>query len=509
MLAFTSLFDFLELRFYDPSVTQVFRDELKESSRLTQRYFDELQIRFAGVVAEPAVRRSFSLNQSREDIFERARIIGSLQTAVPALQRVRFLDARGLRIHYSSDPGDVLWRRGDTISYRNYYEAAGFIPVSGRMTAGSAFEPEIHFENDGAQVVFYFPVFDSLEVYQGIALFSLAGGAIAENLAGAPGVTGGSVALISQPRGIVTGLPSAGADGLKEKIALLWNAGLLAATTLEDQQHTTYVLLTSKTSQNILVGRLCEERLFEFPRGMKILMLGCGALSCFIVCFLLFNLKHDPVVLVQNRLKSLQVRLVSDYYELKGELDWAKWRRELEQRRDDIREELRRGISVKKGSETDVYIDSFFEKSWDDLLAALGQRTDGMADEELKLETILKRILDATSALLPPHVTGAIPPELREEAARTKKARRKAPAPPPPPVTALPPAAAADVEALEELPEESAGYAEAALEELPQEAAGYAEADLEELPEEAAGYAEAALEELPEEAAGYAEAALE
>jgi hypothetical protein len=86
-----------------------------------------------------------------------------------------------------------------------------------------------------------------------------------------------------------------------------------------------------------------------------------------------------------------------EYYQLMGDMDWAVWRRELEQRRDDVRKDLCRDIKIKKGSDIEGYINSFFNRSWDGLLAAIGSRTGMITTfDEAKLEAILSRVLSAS-----------------------------------------------------------------------------------------------------------------
>jgi hypothetical protein len=110
--------------------------------------------------------------------------------------------------------------------------------------------------------------------------------------------------------------------------------------------------------------------------------------------FLILNVKPDAVAVVQGRLKELQVSLMHEYYQLMGDMDWAVWRRELEQRREDVKNELCRGLKIKKGSGTEEYVNSFFNRSWDSLLAAIGSRTGMITTfDEAKLEAVLGRVL--------------------------------------------------------------------------------------------------------------------
>ncbi|MDR0551658.1 MAG: hypothetical protein LBG72_06535 [Spirochaetaceae bacterium] len=403
LIAFTGFFDFIQLQFYDPALISAKRQELNETGRAIARSFDELDAEFAAVLSNQAVKRSFSLRQNEEDIAERVRILGELLVSVPGLLRVRFVDERGLRIHYSTEEEDILSREEGRIAYKNYYETEDFIPFVAE-TGSKEIERQIQFEGEKERAVFYFPFYDALYVYRGAAIFTVSIHSVIESLTAAGAK--GAVSVISEPKGIVMGQRDVRAGELKTSIAGLWREENTSLKTnsfmmnaLTDSLGNSYLILTLMTYKNFYIAGIYNAALFEFSNIMKIIMLTGTALTLFILFFFVFNLKHDPVILVQNRIKSLQVSLIEEYYNAKETLDWKKWRWELEQRREEIRRELKRGIKVKPESDAARYIDSFFEKSWDDLLTAIGKRGAETLKEDERLENILKRILEAAASL--------------------------------------------------------------------------------------------------------------
>ena len=122
VLAFTGLFDLIETRFYNPSRINQINNEVEKDAEIIQLFLDELFVNFKASLQEDAVKRSFLPNQAAQDIFERTRIFGMLMESHNGLQSVRFVDAGGLRIHFSTDSADVLNRTAETISFRNYDE---------------------------------------------------------------------------------------------------------------------------------------------------------------------------------------------------------------------------------------------------------------------------------------------------------------------------------------------------------------------------------------------------
>ncbi|GHV48096.1 hypothetical protein AGMMS49546_38350 [Spirochaetia bacterium] len=234
------------------------------------------------------------------------------------------------------------------------------------------------------------PFYDSFDVYRGTALFTLSVRAVTERLVGEGRIkVGEDVSLVSNPSGILTGLPGVSQDTLLSMVSSIWNEGVLSLSPLNSSApENTLALISAKTSQGIFVGRLVHEGLFVFPAIMKIILLCSFFLTVYLIVFLFFNFRQDTTTVVQNRLKKLQISLIEQYYEHKADMDWNHWARELEQRREDIRAELKRGLRTRPE------IDTLIDKSWDELLAVIGgrQNTGAVIDEE-KMQTILNRIL--------------------------------------------------------------------------------------------------------------------
>jgi hypothetical protein len=397
VFAFTSLFNIIETRFYDSAVLNGLTDELAEDTSFIDSYISDLQKRFSEVLLEDAVRRSFWVNQSNEDIYERSRIFASLGVSLPGLQWVRFIDISGNRLHYSTSPDDQIITNDGTVLYKNYPEVTGYLPFDQQMLSGIATR-RILFDGENERLIFYYPFYDSMDIRRGEALFSLSIRAFNERLAENRQIKmSDNVSVIPGPDGIVIGIPPLEMASVKKAIASVWAAGGTAISHIYVPQSETLVLLSEKTSQGIFVGHIVPENLFAVPFALKVLLVAAAFITMFVVIFLVLNAKPDAVAVVQSRLKELQVSLMHEYYQLMGDMDWAVWRRELEQRREDVRDELCRGIKIKKGSGIEEYINSFFNRSWDSLLAAIGSRTGMITTfDETKLEAILNRVLSST-----------------------------------------------------------------------------------------------------------------
>jgi hypothetical protein len=405
ILAFTGFFNLVETRFYNPSITGSLRRDLERDAESIQNFLDELEERFSAALENEAVIRSFLPNQTAQDIFERTRLFGILLESQKGLQSVRFVDTGGGRLHFSTDPADILTQNNETITYKNYEETIPYVPFN-ELAVPSGGNAKITLDEQNDRIVFSFPFYDSMEVYRGTVLYSLSIRAVSERLIIEGRIKiGEDLSLVSVPPGMVSALPVSGRNTILPIISSVWHEGLLDLTALDSQSSpSALALISTKTEKGLFIGRVVDEALFAFPDAMKVILLVAIFLTIFLSIFLGFNLRPDTLTVIQNRLKGLQLSLIREYYERKGEMDWNHWYKELEQRREDVRTELKRGIKEKTAPALLEDIDSLIDKSWDEILTAIGgKRETRLAIDEDKLQNILNRMLMAAgnSPVLP------------------------------------------------------------------------------------------------------------
>jgi len=394
VLAFTGLFNLIETHFYNPAIASSITRELTSNANEMDKFLSETKTRFSETLIIPAIRRSFLPNQGAEDIFERSRIYGLLAESLRGFQWVRFIDSGGSRIHFSTHTSDVQQQDRLSVSYRNYDEPGFSYEL---IASADNDEPKYFFDERFDRILFSFPFYDSFDVYRGTALFSLSVQAVMDRLISDERIrVGQNISVISDPKGFLSGMLSAGERVLPIQVSTIWKEGWQkTARLVSPSSGLSLALITVKTEQGFLVGRLINEEVFVFPLPMKIILLVSFFLTVYLTIFLLFNLRQDSVTIVQNRLKQLQISLIEQFYERKGDVDWARWSRELEYRRDEINVQLKQGLKIASGQNKDI--DVLIDKSWDELLSVMGGRKETGIDEE-KLQIILNRILAALPA---------------------------------------------------------------------------------------------------------------
>jgi hypothetical protein len=409
VLAFTGLFDLVETRFYNPSITKSLIRETVRDMEEIQHLLSDLHDRFAGSLHEPPVRRSFLPEQRFDDIFERSKTYGILMESIGGFQSVRFVDVAGRRIHFSTYTPDIIRQDDRSIEYRNYTDDGSNLPFeSVQVPEGGGSRIILDARRD--RIIFSFPFFDSMDVYRGTAIFTVSERAATERLISTGRIKAGdNLTIISAPPGIISGSPETANNAILNAVSSVWNSGLADLVPFDSGvSGISLALVSAKTSQGIFYGRLINDALFAFSPALKTLLLLSSFLTIFLTVFFCLNIRQDPVIVIQSRLHKLQLSLIQQFYEQKGEMDWARWTMELEQRRKGVRAEIKRGINFRRGNYSEPEIDSLIDKSWDELLALAGERHTGSAAADVeKLQALLHRILQSLPAAPPP---GVMPP---------------------------------------------------------------------------------------------------
>ena len=377
-LADTGLYDLIQNRFYNPSIIKSMTRETARDAELVQNQINYLEDLFEFSLKEPPVRRSFLHDQSAADIYERSEIFGMLLERESGLQSVQFVDANGIRMHFSTSVRDIINQDSVSAAYRNYTEDTRAQPYD-KVSVPDQGTAKYTLDDAYDRLIFSFPFYDSMNIYRGTALFNVSVSALSEKLIGGGRLKNGEdVSAIGAPPGIVYGSPETSKTDILNKVAAIWSGGLQSFVTFDaEDSGVRLALITVKTNQNIFYGRLINVSVFTIPDSLKIILGVSIFLTLYLILFFLLNFRPDPATLVQNRLKDLRTNLFEQLYVKKSGRERAKWMLELEQRRDDIREELKRGLKLRRrGRNSKKNIDSLIDKSWDELLSVIKSGSD-------------------------------------------------------------------------------------------------------------------------------------
>ncbi|TVR03925.1 MAG: hypothetical protein EA403_05865 [Spirochaetaceae bacterium] len=393
--AFSGLFSYIETTFYDPRVRDSVERTLDRAADAVEMYHRTVFDRFSAALGESAVRNVYRVNQSREDIVWRDAYFGELRERMPAFSFVRFVDLEGERLWFSTLPSDLLRQDATTRVFRPVQELdtdlSGLILQPGGVEQDRVLDPQQNL------FIYRFLVRDGFDIPRGTALFSVTPAGLRNALIRAD-VVGSTDVLRLVPGGMVLNATAASVDQIAESFGSVWPEILehQAVSPEGDPDGVARRLVFTRQVGSDRIALLVPESEFQMNLPMRVVLLVSSFLTTFLVAFLLLNLRQDATLVLSERVKRFQINFLREYMESKEELDWDRWSRELESRREDVRSELKRGVGgLKKAKAQEV--DELFDKSWDEILSLIGSRrqiTRGGEGIDLdRLESIIEKMV--------------------------------------------------------------------------------------------------------------------
>jgi low affinity Fe/Cu permease len=203
-------------------------------------------------------------------------------------------------------------------------------------------------------------------VYMGV-------GGLGEKLA-AEGLTGsdGRVHIVDG-RGIITDIRPEQAESVKNDIDRLWPQDGSPAdfAGLADGQAEKYYLASAVARDGTWVGKIVPGRLLGFTTAIQILILATVFVSVSLMTFLLMNLRQDKTEIIRSRVKKLQISLFRDW--LEHHEDRLLNIGDLENRRDEVKKELRAGLGRLSKHQLEG-ADKLIDEGWDRIIEILVER---------------------------------------------------------------------------------------------------------------------------------------
>jgi len=408
-LAFTGLFDLIEASFYNPSIISSITRENTQNAKLIAEFLGKTQDNLSATLKTQAIRRGFLSSQNSGDNLDYPQVYSLIIESSEGIQWVRFIDPEGKEIFFSTLDTDIYQQDANSVIYHVFQETDF---IYSEIAVANGGQPKYLFDEKFGRILFSFPIYDSFDSHWGTALFCVSLNTMLDKLIGEGRIKyGHDLTVITSPPGVLFGATVSGDKDLLSQISLIWRGEQKTAKLVSSASSISQILISLKAPQGFFVGRLANEEVFSLPMVMKIILLASFFITVFLTLFLLFNIRQDPIAVVQNRMKQLQVSLIEQFYDLKGETDWSRWIRELELRRGEITVQLKQGIDFEDDKNTDI--DILINKAWDDFLAILSDNTVKGIDEE-KLKSTIKRILTemtGTAVSRPDHAAANTVPE--------------------------------------------------------------------------------------------------
>ena len=407
VVSFSGLFDVLQVSFFLPGIERAYQSDLASLAAAIERFHAANLEAYRLVASKDFVSGSFVPALSD------ATIKAWSETAAQLVGvGMRLVGSDGRRIVYSTLDLDVKQRAAGSLAFKNYNEDGTELPAEQLLVAPGG-SPRIL--NDGARGRFIYCVPVSSGVTEGVRqtgtlAFYLPANDLLSRLAFSGGFPVDKVSLVEN-QGILINGPAA-SKTVKEALVSIWqrNAGspsFASSLSLTSPDGTTagYRVFSARLSLGGVASILVPNSRFEMTEFMKGLLLATFFLTVFLLLYLIFNLRSDPLEVLRQRVKRFQIQLVTELVGSPGGADWGRLRRELEARKDEITWQIQRGIGRVPPRKKPV-IDEYMTKSWGEVLDLISRRVEtpgapAAAMDFSRLEALIKTALQNANFALP------------------------------------------------------------------------------------------------------------
>ncbi len=383
VFAFSGLFNVIEAGFFYPRVQKEISSRLDSLSEKIRKYHEVNFQRFAARVDKDYVASAFEHNQTLEDISSRVADFGTLQKDLPDLTIVRLLDPQGEMIHFSTLATDIARPTQTGIEYKTLAEADDSIPGTDLVSVDGE-HPKLIIDGEHDRFIYSFPVYretGGVKRYRGSGLFYVSSQDLLTELLRVPQTNVANVLPVKRD-GVLLNFPRTDTKLLSDGVDSIWRSHERETSftvpfilTGADGSAENFMVFTQKREPGGFVSIMVKSSVLEMSRVMKGLLLAVFFFTVFLIVFLLFNLRPDPVEVLTQRIKRFQIQLLEEFMGSQGRAEWEKWRRELEARRGEITHQILRGIG-RISSRQKPEIDAYVSKSWDEIIDLLGRRAE-------------------------------------------------------------------------------------------------------------------------------------
>ena len=405
-------FQVIETRFYVPRVERSVQARAERAAQITDSFHESSIAWFREFTLDPSVMATFRINASEAVLRERDQALQAIEEELASLDQVRIIDLTGDQLHYSSDPADYEqtgtrreYQRPDVVSERESIPLsalAEYRETPQTVPSGAGLPPvQIVFDQQSNQFIYRVPAVDSNGLLQGTALFYVNMRDLRIRLVRAALIgTLDDVRVLSEGA-LIVNAPVQFAQSLVAAVSERWSEITDQETRVSlspDRETETdalrYEVFSSETSTGRTVLYLEPAGNLEMPLALQYTLVGAVFLTTFLFVFLILNIRQDAVLVLEDRVKRFQINFLREYMQGQSEIDFDRWRAELEERREEANREIRRGIE-KLPPEAEARVDELINKTWDDIIGVLSgraQESNRQSLGESEIERIVQRV---------------------------------------------------------------------------------------------------------------------
>ncbi len=403
-IAFSGLFNYIDTTFYNNRIIQQKQELLDHAADVIDDYHEKNFRRFNGIISNDSVKNIYRVNQSREDRLRQENFFGKLHEDLEALSMIRFVDKTGEKIYFSDNPADILNETNFSKNYRSVIEIEES-PSPGDLILDKGQSGSVVIAPSLSTFVYRLPVYDTFNVFQGTALFYVSVGGISTSLVKEGIININDTVQTIGEQGYLINIHPRYQKSLVDAVASNWEEVITESKNdyfllTYDDGNGGYRIFTEDSVAGT-AAMIFPQDIFKMPQFLNIILLVSVFLTVFLIIFLIMNLRQDPVLVLSDRIKRFQINLLKEYMEEKENIDWKRWQSELEIRRDELSKNIKKGIGH-VGKTKAEEIDKMINKSWDEIISVLGDKSEQAPREKIELpdiEELLDRVVNNLKAI--------------------------------------------------------------------------------------------------------------
>ena len=364
-------FKLIEVQFYQPRVIANANDRLSSIEKAYGEYSSNLDKEFRKFLSEKSVKTFIERAPEKEAMNERGKLSALLYQKISGLNGMRLIENDGIHIHFSTFGEDTLTETSSLISYKNYTDA-NKIPFTLLEASDGEKQTKIYFDSIKNELVFSYPFYDNYTAYRGTFIFYVLGDDFTQYLIDRELVSLNARGTVCSPNGFVFDLPITGRELLMKEIEQRWSRKIQNVEQLvQSDTKSENIFIITQGNDRIKIGEIRTQDAFEFSDIEKLLLLICLFITLYLIIFLLFNIRHDDMVIVCRRLRKFQYELLKEYIDRKDSMDWKTLSKEIAHRKNDVNSEIKKSLG-RRGKKHSKEVDELLEDLWTDVMSAMG-----------------------------------------------------------------------------------------------------------------------------------------
>ena len=396
VVAFSGLFDLIEVNFYQPVVQEIKQKKIEEIAAAQNEYFDTLMQRFASFSSDAAVKTYVESRPGDSSVRARESLRAQLVTATQSLKGIRIVSVNGRNIFFSTFSSDVISSRGG-IAYRDYNvsDEIAYESVRANPSVAESAAPDkkcrIIKDGDSNLLIFSLPFYDAASVLVATILFYCDATDFSHFLFGRNLIDiNGFAALVTNPRdtlrkldgfgGFVFGLPNYGASSIRNQILSRWRQSedetfwrlepveKSGTETLPESRVLCAFSYRQSREDFGFITLLYDEADLKFPQYMRLLILTTALITFYLAVFLILSFKHDDIVVIRDKVR----RYESEFFIGCKKMDGAKDPAYLAEQKPILERRILKSLG-KKGERHLSEFKSIFESGWAEMLVSFGE----------------------------------------------------------------------------------------------------------------------------------------